>query len=169
MSRRRPTGRGICQCTAREAYYPVDVIDRSIGKHADTGAQSQPIEIHVPTPVMRCKNCDGIVPSPEQEEIAELRKHVAKLTKLVARELLEPVRRNGVIPKGGRGLARVTLNRQEAAEALGISVDSFERYVQPDVKVIRRSKLRLFLRSELAKWAEANAEAPMAEQVAGRR
>lgn len=49
---------------------------------------------------------------------------------------------------------RVVLTRQEAAAALGISLDSFERHVQPDLKVIRRGSLRLIAVQELEQWAQ---------------
>jgi hypothetical protein len=53
---------------------------------------------------------------------------------------------------------RVALSRPEAAAALGISLDSFERHVQPDLKLIRRGKLRLVPVAELERWAGENAE-----------
>ncbi len=53
---------------------------------------------------------------------------------------------------------RVTLSRAEAAAALGVSVDSFERYVQPHLQVIRAGRLRLVPVSELERWATATAE-----------
>jgi hypothetical protein len=53
---------------------------------------------------------------------------------------------------------RVALSRPEAAAALGISLDSFERYVQPDLRLIRRGKLRLVPVTELQRWAGENAE-----------
>jgi excisionase family DNA binding protein len=52
---------------------------------------------------------------------------------------------------------RLALTRREAAEALGISVNSFERYVQPEVKVVRRGSLRLIPISDLERWLEENA------------
>lgn len=67
---------------------------------------------------------------------------------------------------GNRGLAgareigrvpRVALTRAEAASALGISVDSFERYVQPEVRVIRRGRMRLIPLGDLERWADENA------------
>jgi hypothetical protein len=51
---------------------------------------------------------------------------------------------------------RLALTKRGAAEALGISVDSFERYVQPEVKVVRRGSLRLFPISDLERWLEEN-------------
>jgi hypothetical protein len=38
---------------------------------------------------------------------------------------------------------RLALTRAEAAAAIGVSVDSFERYVQPELRLVRRGRLRL--------------------------
>ncbi len=56
-----------------------------------------------------------------------------------------------------RSVQRVALTRVEAAEALGISMDSFERYVQPEVRVIRRGRMRLIPVGDLERWADENA------------
>jgi excisionase family DNA binding protein len=53
--------------------------------------------------------------------------------------------------------SRIALTRTEAAEALGISVDSFERYIQPELRLIRRGRLRLIPVVELTRWIETNA------------
>ena len=50
------------------------------------------------------------------------------------------------------------MSREEAAASLGISVDSFERHVQPELRLIRRGRLRLVPISELQRWAEEHAE-----------
>jgi hypothetical protein len=56
-------------------------------------------------------------------------------------------------------IPRVALTREEAALALGMgSVDSFERHVQPHVRMIRRGRLRLVPVRELERWCEDNAE-----------
>ena len=52
----------------------------------------------------------------------------------------------------------IALPKPEAAAAMGMSTDSFERYVMPHVRCIRRGRLRLFPVSELERWADANAE-----------
>jgi uncharacterized glyoxalase superfamily metalloenzyme YdcJ len=52
---------------------------------------------------------------------------------------------------------RLALTKREAAASLGISVDSFERYVQSDLRVVRRGSLRLFPVGELERWLEMNA------------
>lgn len=61
---------------------------------------------------------------------------------------------------------RLALSRGEAARALGMSLDSFERYVQPEVSLVRRGRLRLIPVRELDAWLARNAERPVAEEVA---
>jgi hypothetical protein len=39
-----------------------------------------------------------------------------------------------------------------------MSLDSFERHVQPELRLIRRGKLRLVPVAELERWANENAE-----------
>lgn len=53
---------------------------------------------------------------------------------------------------------RVALTREEAAAALGMSLDSFERHCQPEIRLIRRGRLRLVPVAELALWAGEAAE-----------
>jgi excisionase family DNA binding protein len=55
-------------------------------------------------------------------------------------------------------IPRVSLTRAEAAAALGLSLDSFERYVQGSLRMIRLGRMRLVPVSELERWAEENAE-----------
>ena len=64
-------------------------------------------------------------------------------------------------PARGRVEPRLSLNKREAAVCLGLSVDSFERHVQPDLRVIRRGRLRLFPVAELERWIAENAERPL--------
>ena len=56
-----------------------------------------------------------------------------------------------------RTVPRMALSRQEAAIAW-VSLDSFERHVQPELKLIRRGTLRLIPLVELERWAIENAE-----------
>jgi hypothetical protein len=55
-------------------------------------------------------------------------------------------------------IPRVALTREEAAAALGMSLNSFERYVQPDLRLIRLGRLRLVPVEELRRWADTAAE-----------
>jgi excisionase family DNA binding protein len=60
---------------------------------------------------------------------------------------------------------RLALTRSEAAESLGMSLDSFERHVQPELRLVRRGKLRLVPVSEIQKWLDRHAE-PVLEGAA---
>jgi hypothetical protein len=53
---------------------------------------------------------------------------------------------------------RVALTLDEAAASIGMSRDSLERHVLPELRVIRRGKLRLVSVDELEPWATASAE-----------
>lgn len=53
--------------------------------------------------------------------------------------------------------AKLALSKVEAAEALSISVDTFERCVQPDIRVTRVGRRVIVPVSELAAWLERNA------------
>ena len=55
-----------------------------------------------------------------------------------------------------RPIPRIALTAAEAADALGMSVDSLERFVQPQVRIIRRGRLRLFPVGELERWTQEN-------------
>jgi hypothetical protein len=56
-----------------------------------------------------------------------------------------------------RPLPRFALTRAEAAASLGMSLDSFERYVQPHVRLIRVGSLRLVPVVEVERWVDHNA------------
>lgn len=51
---------------------------------------------------------------------------------------------------------RLALTKREAAGALGMSVDSFERHVQSELRVVRRGRLRLFALTEIERWLHEN-------------
>jgi Helix-turn-helix domain len=53
---------------------------------------------------------------------------------------------------------RLAMTRAEAAHALGVSINSFERHVQPELRIVRRGKLRLIPVREIERWLEKNAE-----------
>jgi hypothetical protein len=53
---------------------------------------------------------------------------------------------------------RLALTPTEAAAALGIGLTSFKKYVQPQLRIVRRGKLRVIPVSEVERWAEENAE-----------
>jgi hypothetical protein len=53
---------------------------------------------------------------------------------------------------------RVALTREEAAAALSMSLDSFERYVQPSIRMIYAGRMRLVPIAELERWCEQQAK-----------
>lgn len=57
----------------------------------------------------------------------------------------------------------VAVTKAQAAEALSMSIDSLERYVLHDLRVIRRGRLVLIPTAELERWADANAERTLPE------
>jgi excisionase family DNA binding protein len=54
-------------------------------------------------------------------------------------------------------IPRYSLTRKEAAAALGVSVDTFERRVQPFIRVVTCGQLILVPPDELERWVRENA------------
>jgi len=72
-----------------------------------------------------------------------------------------PARQDGECdcePMSVEPILRVAYDREEAAAALGMKLDSFERWVQPEIKMIRLGKKRLVPVAELQRWATEAAE-----------
>lgn len=57
---------------------------------------------------------------------------------------------------------RVALTRQEAADSIGVSLDSFERHVQPHIHLIRLGRMVLVDVAELREWAAGAGEKTLA-------
>ena len=55
-------------------------------------------------------------------------------------------------------IPRLALTREEAAAAIGMSIDSFERHVQPTLRLVRLGRMRLVPIGELERWLTDNAE-----------
>jgi hypothetical protein len=60
-------------------------------------------------------------------------------------------------PRPLEPVPRYALTRREAADSIGMSVDTFERKVQPLIKVIVCGQLVLVPNAELARWVRDNA------------
>jgi hypothetical protein len=54
-------------------------------------------------------------------------------------------------------IPRLALSREEAAAALSMSLNSFERHVQPTIRLVRLGRMRLVPVSELERWLGENA------------
>jgi hypothetical protein len=66
-------------------------------------------------------------------------------------------RSSGCAARGGT-IPRLALTRKEAAAAIGMSLDSFERHVQPTLRLVRLGRMRLVPIAELDRWLSDNAE-----------
>jgi hypothetical protein len=53
---------------------------------------------------------------------------------------------------------RIALTLDEAAAALGISRDSFDRYVKPELPIVRKCRLKLVAVEKLERWVEESAK-----------
>jgi phage terminase Nu1 subunit (DNA packaging protein) len=58
---------------------------------------------------------------------------------------------------------RVALRRSEAAAALGVSDEAFDRYVRPTLPVVRCGTLRLYPVAALVDWLAERATTPAAD------
>ncbi len=59
-------------------------------------------------------------------------------------------------------MSKLIVSKAEAADMLSMSINSFDRYVMADLKLIRKGRLVLVPVSELERWAEENAERTLA-------
>ena len=56
-----------------------------------------------------------------------------------------------------RSQPRLALSPKESADALGVSRDFFDEHVLPELRTVRRGRLRLVPVKELERWLEAEA------------
>lgn len=62
-------------------------------------------------------------------------------------------------------IPRLGLTRDEAAASLGMSLDSFERHVQPTLRLVRLGRMRLVPIAELERWLDERAERTLDGEV----
>lgn len=55
-------------------------------------------------------------------------------------------------------IPRLALSRRDAAAAIGMGLDSFERHVQPTLAMVRLGRMRLVPVTELQRWLNSHAE-----------
>ena len=55
-------------------------------------------------------------------------------------------------------IPRLALTREEAAAAIGMGLDSFERHVQPTLRLVRLGRMRLVPVREPERWLDDNAQ-----------
>jgi hypothetical protein len=61
-------------------------------------------------------------------------------------------------------LRRLAYSRGEAAEALGVSIDFFDRHIAHEVRVVRRGRRRLYPVRELQIWLEQSASLALGDR-----
>lgn len=64
---------------------------------------------------------------------------------------------------------KLALSVEEAAEALGVSRDSFERHVMAELRLVRIGRRLLVPTRELERWIEREMASPLVAELSGRR
>lgn len=65
--------------------------------------------------------------------------------------------------------SRLLVSKAEAAELLSISIDSIERLVMPEIRVVRIGRRVLIAVGDLERYVERQAAAPLAVELEGLR
>lgn len=63
-----------------------------------------------------------------------------------------------VVAIGGPEVPRLAVSKQEAAQALGVSIDFFDEQIAHELRMVRRGRRRLVPVRELERWLTANAD-----------
>lgn len=63
---------------------------------------------------------------------------------------------------------RLSLRKAEAAVALGVSDETFDRYIRPSLPVVVVGTLRMYPVAGIAAWLEAQATTPL-DEIGGTR
>ena len=71
-----------------------------------------------------------------------------------------------VVDTPSRAHRTLALSIEEAAEALSISRDSFERHIMPQLRVVRVGRRLLIPIRELEQWLEHDAAEPLLAELA---
>lgn len=60
-------------------------------------------------------------------------------------------------------MSPLALRREDAAKAIGVSVESFDRYVRSSLPVVRLGSVRVYPVRELEAWLAEHADSPLEE------
>ena len=55
-------------------------------------------------------------------------------------------------------IPRIAVSKQEAAGALGVSIDFFDEHIVPDLRTVRVGRRRLIPIAELERWLDTHAD-----------
>jgi excisionase family DNA binding protein len=59
--------------------------------------------------------------------------------------------------RAARTLDRKALRLEEAAESLGVCLDFFREHIAPELRIVRKGRIRLIPMTELDRWLDENA------------
>jgi excisionase family DNA binding protein len=59
---------------------------------------------------------------------------------------------------------RLALRPEEAASALGVSLDYFHKHISPELRWVRRGRLKLVAVAELERWLERSGALKMEDR-----
>jgi hypothetical protein len=65
-------------------------------------------------------------------------------------------------------MSPLAFRREEAAKAIGVSVESFDRYVRSSLPVVRLGSVRVYPVAALEDWLAEHADSPLDELEARR-
>jgi hypothetical protein len=75
----------------------------------------------------------------------------------VADRLLTPEALAAALLARATAPPRIALTKQEAAAAIGVSIDFFEQHIQSDLKLVRQGRKVLVPVAELERWVNEHA------------
>lgn len=61
---------------------------------------------------------------------------------------------------------RLALRREDAAQALGVSLQTFDRHIRPELRCVRLGAVRAYPVSELQRYLDEHAVSPREEVAA---
>lgn len=74
---------------------------------------------------------------------------------------LAPAREAGALVRVHTADARLALRKEEAARTLGVSDETFDRYVKPHLPVVRLGTVRLYPVADLERFLADQASSPL--------
>jgi hypothetical protein len=122
-----------------------------------------------------CEICEELLPTSQDVLLATLTRAVARMSRQLdaltagtggdggaanGQSAESTARVTDFPPRNGQ--AELALPRLQAAKAVGMGPTSFDKYVRPHVRAVRRGSLRCYPVAELERWLDENAELALA-------
>jgi hypothetical protein len=143
--------------TSREQFYPrVDrdwlKVCRSCRELAYPQLERAPADPFANRPQLRCHYCGAGVLADYDPALRSRRTHIARA---------QAARAAGACERA----SRLVVPKAEAADLLSISVDTFERRVMPELRVVHIGRRVLFAVADLERFVERHAAIPLADDI----